>query len=480
MADSEISDVQMMLEQARSAVDRFDRFFRDAGMDADVGAAAIRVLRYELPVVLCMLGLPALPDGQEEGTAPTTHELKVWAMYGDGLDSGEKTFEFRRDDREPRFAPGDVLHLREWDQARGVYLSREWHRRVTYTARNGIVPEGYCVMSIVPVGDPSTATPPLPPEESEAAPAETLTDEEWREVAADLPTLAADFEDAARDAAQFPTHAAHCRRLADLHRRAAVALPSLLRSSPVVETATSGITLKLFQDVNWSRAIRWAEGSTRPWSLLEVAGELCGEAGEAANFAKKILRHDIGMAGNATCDNPESERAAMVAKLGVEIADVLIVAVRLASECGVDLESVVAEKFDRTSAKMGFPERLSSQPVVQRAGTPDDVELAPAGTLLATFQAERTAALSEMFDNRRGDDIYPTSRLFARLDASVRHIIAAVAATPSLSGNSPALVLRCRECGWNAGDDAKLGEACRGCPTGFYTMVPVDSGEVGS
>jgi hypothetical protein len=91
-------------------------------------------------------------------------ELKVWPMYYEALESGVKSFEFRKDDREPRFEVGDGLCLREWRlwQADeyidypGEYTGRECFRRVTYVARGGVIPSGYCVMSVVPVAPPAS------------------------------------------------------------------------------------------------------------------------------------------------------------------------------------------------------------------------------------------------------------------------------------------------------------------------------------
>lgn len=99
----------------------------------------------------------------EQPTAPT-HELKVWPQYFPALRDGVKSFEFRKDDREPRFAVGDVLRLREWDPQRfGVngrdYTGREVLRRVTYVARDGVIPEGYCVMAIEPIESRRAAPP---------------------------------------------------------------------------------------------------------------------------------------------------------------------------------------------------------------------------------------------------------------------------------------------------------------------------------
>lgn len=89
----------------------------------------------------------------ETETTPPMHELKVWPQYFPALRDGLKSSEFRKDDRQPRFAVGDVLRLREWNPERFAvdgreYTGREVERRVTYVARGGVIPEGFCVMSL--------------------------------------------------------------------------------------------------------------------------------------------------------------------------------------------------------------------------------------------------------------------------------------------------------------------------------------------
>lgn len=49
----------------------------------------------------------------------TTHELKTWPEYYDPILRGEKTFEYRLNDRD--FHVGDTLQLNRWDPQRGVY-----------------------------------------------------------------------------------------------------------------------------------------------------------------------------------------------------------------------------------------------------------------------------------------------------------------------------------------------------------------------
>jgi hypothetical protein len=45
-----------------------------------------------------------------------------------------------------------------------------------------------------------------------------------------------------------------------------------------------------FQKINDKRAIRWHSDGATEWTLLEWAGAMCGESGEAANVAKKLRR----------------------------------------------------------------------------------------------------------------------------------------------------------------------------------------------
>jgi hypothetical protein len=58
------------------------------------------------------------------------HNLKVWPGFYDALESGEKTFELRHDDRGYR--AGDVLLLREWSPNSGEYTGRQMRRKVSY------------------------------------------------------------------------------------------------------------------------------------------------------------------------------------------------------------------------------------------------------------------------------------------------------------------------------------------------------------
>lgn len=83
------------------------------------------------------------------------HDLKSWPEFFAPVFSGEKTFELRNNDRG--FHVGDVLHLREWDDRKGVYTGRSVRKRVTYMidgiGPGGITPvkglsRGYAILSL--------------------------------------------------------------------------------------------------------------------------------------------------------------------------------------------------------------------------------------------------------------------------------------------------------------------------------------------
>lgn len=81
------------------------------------------------------------------------HDLKCWPAYFHQIETGEKPFEVRKDDRG--FQKGDVLFLREWDPKRaeqtlGGYTGNATQVVVTYVLRGGQfgIEPGYVVMGI--------------------------------------------------------------------------------------------------------------------------------------------------------------------------------------------------------------------------------------------------------------------------------------------------------------------------------------------
>lgn len=81
-----------------------------------------------------------------KGTKNVVHELKILPEYYEPVKKGIKTFEVRKDDREPRFTPGDRLMLREFDGTK--YTGRYLVADVLYVLRNEYCKDGYAIMSI--------------------------------------------------------------------------------------------------------------------------------------------------------------------------------------------------------------------------------------------------------------------------------------------------------------------------------------------
>ena len=102
---------------------------------------------------------------------------------------------------------------------------------------------------------------------------------------------------------------------------------------------------------NLSRVKRWHPGGLSDWSVLEWAGAMCGEAGEAANVAKKMRREQTDAKG---LNDPAELKSA----LAREISDTLIYLDLLAAKADIDLFQAVADTFNKKSQEYGFPERL--------------------------------------------------------------------------------------------------------------------------
>lgn len=102
---------------------------------------------------------------------------------------------------------------------------------------------------------------------------------------------------------------------------------------------------------NRSRQKEWDPENkiTQLFKAVEVAGEL----GEALNLVKKISRQELDIKGNGKDDYKEA--------LADELADVVIALDLLADSYGIQLDTAIVRKFNKTSEKHGFEVRLSTQ-----------------------------------------------------------------------------------------------------------------------
>lgn len=115
------------------------------------------------------------------------------------------------------------------------------------------------------------------------------------------------------------------------------------------------------QAVSITRSNRWHNGDYKEWSALEWAGAMCGEAGEAANAAKKLKRLEDKLVSlnsveeNRHYTNKEQAKNA----IGKEVADTILYGVLLMARAGItDVEEVIREVFNAKSIEYNFPERL--------------------------------------------------------------------------------------------------------------------------
>lgn len=121
--------------------------------------------------------------------------------------------------------------------------------------------------------------------------------------------------------------------------------------------ANGGQVFAILASINTSRAARWHGGGLDSWSALEWAGAMCGEAGEAANVAKKLKRLETEMPSMTAARGSDSKDE-LIKLLGKECADTLLYLVLLCARYDIDLWRAVVEVFNAKSEQYGFPERL--------------------------------------------------------------------------------------------------------------------------
>lgn len=77
----------------------------------------------------------------------TVHELKLWPVYYEAVESGLKTYEIRYNDRN--FKVGDILHLKEYDPDKKEYTGREILKDVIYITEGFVgLAQGFVVLGL--------------------------------------------------------------------------------------------------------------------------------------------------------------------------------------------------------------------------------------------------------------------------------------------------------------------------------------------
>jgi NTP pyrophosphatase (non-canonical NTP hydrolase) len=106
------------------------------------------------------------------------------------------------------------------------------------------------------------------------------------------------------------------------------------------------IDFETLRKANKTRQREWDVDSVI--SLEYRGNELAGEAGEACNVIKKLVRERLGIKGSRA--TPE--------QLAEELADVIICVDLVAMHAGIDLGLAVVSKFNATSEKVGLATRI--------------------------------------------------------------------------------------------------------------------------
>ena len=109
------------------------------------------------------------------------------------------------------------------------------------------------------------------------------------------------------------------------------------------------LTFAHLREVNIDRVSYFGHGDLENgWNEAEWGCAIAGEVGELCNILKKIIRR---AEFDSTIDVLKDQAAN-------ELADVIIYADLIAAKLGVDLGAVVCEKFNVSSYKYDFPQRL--------------------------------------------------------------------------------------------------------------------------
>ena len=115
-------------------------------------------------------------------------------------------------------------------------------------------------------------------------------------------------------------------------------------------------TIREITAISVKRSMRWHEN--KPWSSERYLLAALGELGEVANAMKKLWRvqDDISSITAPGREITSEDQAREI--IGEELSDTFLYLVLTAARLGIDLESQVVKKFNKTSDDYGFPERL--------------------------------------------------------------------------------------------------------------------------
>jgi NTP pyrophosphatase (non-canonical NTP hydrolase) len=121
--------------------------------------------------------------------------------------------------------------------------------------------------------------------------------------------------------------------------------------------------LTRLRDANERRAGKRVGFGIKDWTPAEWAVNLAGEVGEALNVLKKMRRissweHYDDMFWGEADEFEKEEMRTLLRHFEDELADVMICVDLLAARFNLDLNQIVARKFNATSERWNSPVRL--------------------------------------------------------------------------------------------------------------------------
>ena len=120
-----------------------------------------------------------------------------------------------------------------------------------------------------------------------------------------------------------------------------------------------GLTFDQLRKANVKRCVEGFGRELDHWNLAEWSCALAGEAGEACNIAKKLLRKQSESEATAKQDDRVT-----VQDYARELADIVVYADLIAASIGVDLGETVRAKFNEVSERIDSDIKL--QPTLVR------------------------------------------------------------------------------------------------------------------
>lgn len=122
--------------------------------------------------------------------------------------------------------------------------------------------------------------------------------------------------------------------------------------------SNSTLTFAEVTAANVARCDRWHKHGINDWSPERWLVATSGELGEVSNALKKLFRIEDDIANISDADRQLSTRDDAIKKIAEECADTFIYLNLFAARLGIDLASEVVAKFNATSQRYGFPERI--------------------------------------------------------------------------------------------------------------------------